>query len=691
MKKTGKLINRDISWLSFNGRVLDEAKDKTLPLYERLKFLAIYSSNLDEFYKVRVASYRRAIIGAEEDTEETGGEKNKLLKQILNIVDNQQNEFGRIFWKELVPELRENKLLLVQKERLSKSRMDFISDYFYQEVIPYLQPLLLLKGKIQPFLQDDKIYLALKLLKKTAAEEEVRAKRKPRYALVNIPSDRLPRFIELPEINAQYGIIFLDDIIRMNLDALFPGYEVESSYCIKLSRDADLGIDDEFTGDLSVKIDDSLGKRKTGAPSRFLYDNKMPPEFLDFLRLSLKLSRKDLVPGGKYHNFSDLFTFPNPLSPKLEIKALKPLYKKELNSFPSLQEAIAEKDWMLHFPYHSYDPVIRFLNEAAMDPKVKEIKTTQYRVASDSAVVNALLNARNNGKKVTVFVELKARFDEHSNLQFSRIMKKAGIRIIYSIPGLKVHAKIALVLRKAVKQKQEAYAFLSTGNFNEKTARIYADHGLFTSDENITNELKDLFIFLENQEARPKLKHILVAQLNIKEEFIRMIDREISHSLAGKESRIILKMNGLDHKKMINKLYEASKKGVKIDILVRGICCLVPGKKYSENITVTRIVDRYLEHARVFVFHNDGDNEMYMASADWMNRNLNRRIELGFPIYDENIKSEVMEILKLQLADNTKARVLDSEHNNLPRSAAGTKKIRAQIETYKLLKTNMIS
>jgi len=691
MKKTGKLINRDISWLSFNGRVLDESNDKSLPLYERLKFLAIYSSNLDEFYKVRVASYRRAIIGAEEDTEETGGEKNKLLKQILNIVDNQQNEFGRIFWKELVPELRENKLLLVQKERLSKSRMDFISDYFYQEVIPYLQPLLLLKGKIQPFLQDDKIYLALKLLKKTAAEEEVRAKRKPRYALVNIPSDRLPRFIELPEINAQYGIIFLDDIIRMNLDALFPGYEVESSYCIKLSRDADLGIDDEFTGDLSVKIDDSLGKRKTGAPSRFLYDNKMPPEFLDFLRLSLKLSRKDLVPGGKYHNFSDLFTFPNPLSPKLEIKALKPLYKKELNSFPSLQEAIAEKDWMLHFPYHSYDPVIRFLNEAAMDPKVKEIKTTQYRVASDSAVVNALLNARNNGKKVTVFVELKARFDEHSNLQFSRIMKKAGIRIIYSIPGLKVHAKIALVLRKAVKQKQEAYAFLSTGNFNEKTARIYADHGLFTSDENITNELKDLFIFLENQEARPKLKHILVAQLNIKEEFIRMIDREISHSLAGKESRIILKMNGLDHKKMINKLYEASKKGVKIDILVRGICCLVPGKKYSENITVTRIVDRYLEHARVFVFHNDGDNEMYMASADWMNRNLNRRIELGFPIYDENIKSEVMEILKLQLADNTKARVLDSEHNNLPRSAAGTKKIRAQIETYKLLKTNMIS
>ncbi|MCK4853733.1 MAG: polyphosphate kinase, partial [Bacteroidales bacterium] len=466
MKKTGKYINRDISWLSFNGRVLDEAKDRSLPLYERLKFLAIYSSNLDEFYKVRVAAYRRSSLDSK-----------ALLQQILEIVNKQQNEFGSVFWKELVPKLRENQILLLHNRRLNKSRKEFITHYFYQEVIPYLQPLLLLKGKVLPFLQDDAIYLAIKMVKKSMPGEEVKNRRKARYAIVNIPSDHFPRFIELPEAKGQYCIMFLDDIIRMNLDALFPGYDVESSYSVKLSRDADLGIDDEFTGDLSVKISSSLVKRKTGAPSRFLYDNAMPGPFLDFLRQSLRISREDLVPGGKYHNFSDLFSFPNPLSPKLEIKSLPALYKKDLESYPSMLEAIREKDWMLHFPYHSYDPVIRFLNEAAMDPKVKEIKTTQYRVASDSAVVNALMNARNNGKRVTVFVELKARFDEYANLQFAKIMSKAGIRIIYSIPGLKVHAKVALVLKKPVKNKQEAFAFLSTGNFNEKTARIYADHG----------------------------------------------------------------------------------------------------------------------------------------------------------------------------------------------------------------------
>jgi polyphosphate kinase len=472
----------------------------------------------------------------------------------------------------------------------------------------------------------------------------------------------------------------------MNLDTLFPGYDVESSYSIKLSRDADLGIDDEFTGDLPVKISSSLVKRKTGAPSRFLYDNKIPAPFLDFLIHSLKISREELVSGGKYHNFSDLFSFPNPLSPKLEIKSLPALYKKELEAYPTLLDAIGEKDWMLHFPYHSYDPVLRFLNEAAMDPKVKEIKTTQYRVASDSAVVNALMNARNNGKKVTVFVELKARFDEYANLKFAKIMSKAGIRIIYSIPGLKVHAKVALVLKKPGKKKQDAYAFLSTGNFNEKTARIYADHGLFTSNEKITSELKDLFCFLEKQDVKPKLKHLLVAQLNIKKEFTKKIDREIREAAAGGEARMILKMNGLDHTKMIDKLYEASRKGVKIDLLVRGICCLVPGMKFSEKITVTRIVDRYLEHARVFVFHNGGNPEMYMASADWMNRNLDRRIELGFPVYDEEIKKEVLDILDLQLKDNTKARILDSEHNNLRKPAGEGPMIRAQIETYNFLK-----
>jgi polyphosphate kinase len=679
MNKTAfQYINRDLSWLSFNSRVLEEASDKGLPLYERLKFLAIYSSNLDEFYKVRVASYRKLLNLPDENPSE-------ILADILNVVEKQQNEFGRVFWKELVPELKANNIVLVQNRRLAKVHKDYIHRYFYEEIIPYLQPILLLKGKISPFLRDSAIYLAIKLYKKTADEDPSKKKR-ARYAIVNIPTDKLPRFLELPSLKGKHSIIFLDDLIKMNLEALFPGYTIDSSYSIKLSRDADLDIGDEFSGDLAEKIQRSLVKRKTGIPSRFLYDQSIPDSFLKLLQDTFHLAQEDLVPGGKYHHFSDLFSFPNPVSPKLEIKSLPQLTKKDLAQHNSLLEAMEICDWMLHFPYHSYEPVIRFLNEAAIDPKVKEIKTTQYRVAPDSAIVNALINARNNGKKVTVFVEVKARFDEHANLQFAKIMKKAGIRIIYSIPGLKVHAKIALVLRKASKSRKEAYAFLSTGNFNEKTAKLYADHGLLTSDENITSELKLVFNHLEDQSSKVKLKHLLVAQFNIKKELIKLINREITNAKDGKPAWMILKMNGIDNKKMIDKLYEASQAGVKIDLIVRGICCVVPGEPYSKNITVTRIVDRYLEHARVFVFGNQGDPDIYMASADWMNRNLNSRIELCFPIYDEQLKNEVMEILQLQLQDNTKARHLDKVHNNLPVLSKGKQKVRAQIETYKLLK-----
>ena len=669
-------INRDLSWLSFNRRVLDEASDSSLPLYERLKFLAIYSSNLDEFYKVRVASYRR-IPNLSNPAE--------VLTNILNVVDRQQNEFGRIFWKELVPELRRNNIVLIQNRRLAKVHRDYIHQYFYEEVLPYLQSIILLKGNISPFLKDGAIYLAIKLYRKSPNPDSSKKKR-ARYAIVNIPTDQLPRFVELPSVGERHSIIFLDDLIKMNLEALFPGYTIDSSFSIKLSRDADLDIGDEFSGDLAEKIQKTLVKRKTGVPSRFLYDQSIPGSFLKQLQLTFHLAHEDLVPGGKYHHFSDLFSFPNPVSPKLETKSLPPLAKKDLTKYSSLFEAMEIRDWILHFPYHSYDPVIRFLNEAVIDPKVIEIKTTQYRVASDSAIVNALINARKNGKKVTVFVEVKARFDEQTNLQFAKTMKKAGIRIIYSIPGLKVHAKVALVLRKSSKNRKRVFAFLSTGNFNEKTAKLYADHGLLTTDEKITSELKLVFNHLEDQSSKFKPKHLLVAQFNIKEELIKKINREIKNALEGKPAWMILKMNGIDHKKMIDKLYEASLAGVKIELIVRGICCVVPGKPFSENITITRIVDRFLEHARVFVFGNQGDPEIYMASADWMNRNLNRRIELCFPIYDKLIKKEVMEILQLQLQDNTKARHLDQTHNNLPISTAGKQKIRAQLETYKLLK-----
>ena len=677
-------FNRDISWLSFNSRVLDEARDKHLPLYERLKFLAIYSSNLDEFYKVRVASYRRLLKQSRKDPKIKSSDLSRVLSEILSVVDRQQTEFGRIFWKELVPELRENNIRLVQNRQLSNSHSEFINRFFFEEVIPCLQPILLLKDKISPFLKDGAIYLAVKMCKKST-KPDAGKKKKARYAIVNIPTDQLPRFIELPVSKGRHTIIFLEDIVKMNLDALFPGYMIDSSYSIKISRDADLDIEDEFTGDLAEKISRSLVKRKTGVPARFLYDSSIPDSFLKLLRSTFHLSREDLVPGGRYHHFSDLFSFPNPVSPKLEIKSLPALVKKGLSQYNSMFEAMEAKDWMLHFPYHSYDPVIRFLNEAAIDPKVKEIKATQYRVASNSAVVNALINARKNGKKVTVFVEVKARFDEYANLQFAKLMKKAGIQIIYSIPGLKVHAKVALVLRKTESGRKGAYAFLSTGNFNEKTAKIYADHGFLTSNEKITSELKDLFGHLENQSRKIKLKHLLVAQFNIKKELTRKINREIKNAKEGRPAWVILKMNGIDHTKMIDKLYEASEAGVKINLIVRGICCVIPGEPYSENITVTRIVDRYLEHARVFIFNNGGDHEIYMASADWMNRNLNRRIELCFPIYDKHTKKEVMDILHLQLTDNTSARNLDKKHNNVPVITETKNSVRAQRDIYNLL------
>jgi len=685
MRTKKKYQNRDISWLSFNYRVLEEAKDKSVPLYERLKFLAIYSSNLDEFYKVRVASYRRLLSKSKNKDSDVKDDPEEILNKILEIVNKQQQEFGQIFWKELIPELKENNILLAPRAT-NKVHRDFINTFFYEQVIPYLHPVLVMKGKVLPFLRDDALYLAIKMFKKTAPQDDNNLVKKARYALVNIPTDHLPRFIELPARNEQHHIMFLDDLIKGNLNALFPGYEIESSYCIKLSRDADLGIEDEFTGDLPDKIDKSLVKRKTGMPSRFLYDNTIPEAFLKTLRESLKLSKRDLVPGGKYHNFSNLFSFPNPLSPGLEDSPLPALHNKGLRQYDSMFDAMREKDWILHFPYQSYDPVIQLFNEAAFDPDVKEIKATQYRVASDSAIVNALVNAVRNGKKVTVFVEVKARFDEYANLQFAKVMKKAGVKIIYSIPGLKVHAKVALITRKSGKKNNETFAFLSTGNFNEKTARIYADHGLFTGNKNITGDLKNLFRFLENQDYQFKPRHALIAQFNIKDELTRLINTEIEHAEQGKPAWIILKMNGLDNRKMIDKLYEASRKGVKIDLIIRGICCLIPEKKYSKNITITRIIDRYLEHARVFVFHHGGDQKMFMASADLMNRNLNRRIELAFPIYDKDIKAEVMQILKLQLSDNTKARILDKVHNNLPPSARSGDKIRAQTDTYNMLK-----
>jgi len=661
-----QFFNRDLSWLSFNKRVLEVATNSNIPLYERIKFLAIYSSNLDEFYRVRVGTYKRFTELTPEDKKNLRENPDIILKNINTEVDKQQNEFGRIFTQDIIPALQEQNIVLCQNADLCEEHHQFVKDFFLDNLLPHVQPILLLKKQIQPFLQNNAIYLAVKLFKKPSKKEEEGkpAKiRRAKYAIIKVPSHRFDRFVELPEINGKHYIMFLDDIIKLRMKVLFPGFKIDSCYSFKLSRDADLLIEDEYSGDLIKMIENSLKKRETGSPSRFLYDERIPRDFLKFLKDSFNLQNIDMVKGARYHNFQDFFGFPNPLSPDLEMPPFHALKAAGFSENKSVFKTIGKKDQIIHFPYQSYEYVIRYLNEAAIDPKVEEIKATQYRVADNSAVVNALINASLNGKKVTVFVEVKARFDEEANLRSAREMRKAGIKIIYSIPGLKVHAKIALVLRKGDKKD---YAFLSTGNFNENTAKVYADHGLFTSDEIIISELKQLFDYLENQTPGYTFKKLLIGQFNLKTELGKLIDREIENVQSGKTGHIILKMNGIQEKNMITKLYEASEKGVKIDLIIRGICCLKANKTYAKNIRIIRIVDQFLEHARIFYFHNNGEQVVYLSSADWMNRNLHRRIECAFPIENASIKKELIDILSFQLEDNVSARILDKKLNNLP-------------------------
>ena len=686
MLHSPKYFNRDISWLSFNYRVLEEAADPKLPLYERLKFLAIYSSNLDEFYKVRVAEYKYNF-----DPEELEGIQGsspvKVLKQINAIVDKQLREFSRIFHEEILAGLYKEGLMLYQGEvPSSPEHQKFIRNYFYDEVIPYLQPVLLTKGT-RSFLRDNRLYLAIRLYrKKNTKDKEKLKRRRARYAIVKLPTNDLPRFIRLPDSNNQYHFLFLDDLVRFNLQELFPGYDVESSYCIKLLRDADLGIEDEFSGDLVEKIRRNIGLRKVGEPTLFTYDRDMPDDFLHVLKDAFGLYKEDLLAGERYLSFQHFFSFPNPFAPRLQLNLPVPLRSPELDNYGSMFAAIKDKDRLLHFPYESFDYVLRFLNEASSDPKVEEIKVTQYRVATNSAVVNALISAARNGKRVTVFVEVKARFDEENNLHLAQLMEEAGVRIIYSLPGLKVHAKMALVIRRAGGIRKRSYAYLSTGNFNEKTARLYSDYGYFTCKEPFLYDLEELFEYFENQQLTISFKKLMVTQFNFKSVLTSKIDREIEIARQGGSGYMLLKMNGIQNKVFINKLYEASEAGVKIDLIIRGICSVVPNQPFSRNIRIIRIVDSYLEHSRVWVFGEGERRELFMTSADWMNRNINRRIEIAFPIEDDELRSEVFKILDLQLKDNVKARIINEHLENCLIQDNGLP-VRSQWETYKMFES----
>ncbi len=658
------LLDRETSWLHFNARVLQEAADPTVPLFERLFFCGVFSSNLDEYFRVRVASLRSLL--RDDDggaaglaAKDLGLDPNRLLHEIHRIVLDQQERYGRIIGS-VFDALEAEGIRRVDEESVRPEHHPFLRDYFDERIASAVEPVVLDdRADTAPFLANRAVYLVVELW----GSDRPSTSWRPRYALVCVPSST-DRFVVLPTLDDWSEVIYVDDIIRFNLDRIFPQHEVGRSYAVKLTRDAELYVDDEFDGDLVDAIRRSLKNRETGVPSRFLYDMRAPYVLVHRLQHLLGLSEEDMVLGARYHNLNDLMAFPRFGRDDLSYPAWPELPHPDLDAAPSLLAAIRVRDRLLHTPYQSFDHVIRFLEEAAADPDVEEVWLTVYRVAGDSAILHALLAAAEAGKQVTVFMEVQARFDEESNLIWADRLEAAGVRTLYSIRGLKVHAKVAMVVRREGGAARR-YGFLGTGNFNEKTARIYADHGLFTCDERITADLARLFAHLAGELDEPEFEHLLVAPFTLRKGFNALIDHERDRAAAGQPSGMVLKMNALQDEKIIRRLYDAAAAGVPVEVIVRGICCLVPGvPRVSDTVRVRSILDRYLEHARIYVFHHDGEERMYLASADWMKRNLSRRIEVAIPIYDSEVRGELRALLDLQLADDRKARLLDPDGGN---------------------------
>jgi polyphosphate kinase len=678
--KDRQYLNRDVSWLAFNHRVLQEARDVRNPLYERLKFLAIYSSNLDEFFRVRVSSLRSLQRIKKKTKKKYDIDPVTLIDEINRIVKRQQEEYGDTFRYYLLKEMRNCKVYLVNEKEVKGTHDQFLNDLFKEQILPHITIHSVSKPDSDLFLQNKQLYLAVALKKK----EDPAGQRE--YAIVELPTAAVPRFITLPSVDEKISVMFLDDIVRKHMSYIFPQYEVGNAYCIKLTRDAELYFEDEFAGDTVEIIKKAVKTRKTGAPSRFLFDATMPTELQSILRKSLKLTDKEMIPGARYHNFSDFMSFPNPDRRLPEHDPFPPLDHITMTEFPSIFTAIREKDWMLHFPYHSYEPVIRLLEEAAVDPNVGQIRITLYRVAASSRIISALITAAKNKKLVTVYVELMARFDEESNIFWAEELKNAGARVLYGLPKLKVHAKLCLITRTEGTVKRR-YGYLSTGNFNERTATVYTDHGLFTSDIRITKEMFEVFKYLNHKSRSVKTHHLLVAPFSLRERLLEMIRNEITNVRQGIPGSIFLKANSIEDREMIDALYEASRSGVTVTLLIRGICCLIAGeKKFSKNITAVSIVGRFLEHDRIYHFHNGGNDLIYLSSADWMRRNLNRRVEVAFPVFDVGLKKEIKEMISLQLMDTVKARIVDKNLKNNYKRSEVNKPAESQTEIYHYLK-----
>lgn len=672
-------INREISWLSFNERVLQEANDSEVPLIERLRFLGIFSNNRDEFFRVRVASVKRFASLGKREKFKLQDNPADLLHQIEKITSKQEKKFNQIF-SFLNIELKKEKIHLINEKKLSKKQKTFVQGYFEKEIRGSLVPIILTKNT-KIVLDDKAIYLAIQLVKK---EEETK------HAVIKIPEN--DRFILLPENERKQDIIMLDDIIRFNLKSIFKVFDFDKieAYTFKVTRDAELNLDDDISRSWLDKMKRSVKNRKIGEPVRFVYDEKIPKEFFKTLLRKLNIPKSaSFISGKRYHNFKDFMKFPDPTEGKLLYSELPPLEHSELRCKPSILNEILEDDFLISYPYQSFSYVIEMLREAAIDPNVYSIHINLYRVANDSKIVNALINAAQNGKKVTAIIELQARFDEKHNMEASQTLKEKGVNVIFGVPGLKVHSKLILI-EKRIGKKKSKIAHVGTGNFHEGTAKIYGDYSLLTSDPRITKEASKVFDVIENNITRHLFRHLLVSPFNMRRKLLLLIDKETKNSKKGQEAFIKLKLNNLVDKQVIRKLYEASKAGVKIQILVRGICSLVPNVKgLSENIEVFSVVDRFLEHARVFIFCNNGDHQYFITSADIMKRNLDHRIEVTSPIYSDKIKKELSDVLSIMWKDNVKSRVIDLNQSNDYKKSEDETPTRSQVHVYNYYKKKL--
>ena len=673
-------IDREKSWLTFNARVLQEANDENVPLLDRFRFLGIFSNNLDEFFRVRYAAIRRMSLESTETEKILGVPAEQLLKEITEIVIEQQSESLRIL-SEIEKKLEKENIFIISEKDISKDQEIFIHDYFIQKVSPAVVTIMLNDLEEFPLLKDTSGYLAVKLIMNSKEKSD---SKEIRYAVVEIPNT-VNRFVVLPSKSEKQYIILLDDVIRYNLNNIFNIFDYEniSAHMIKITRDAQLEFDSDLSKSLIEKISSSVKERRVGEPVRFVYDQAIGKDTLEFFLKGMKIDSSDsIIPGGRYHNRRDYMNFPNLGRYDLLYRENIPLPISGLSLEGSILEKIKKKDYLLYAPYQSFSYIIKFLREAALDPKVASIKITLYRLAKNSQIVSSLINAAKNGKKVTVQIELQARFDEESNISYSEQMQTEGIELIFGVKGLKVHSKIC-VIERIEEGRVKRYGFISTGNFNENSAKVYTDVTLFTSNTEILKDAAKIFDFFDVNYRVHRYKHLIVSPHYTRSRFNKLIEREILNAISGKEAYIKLKMNSISDFKMTDKLYEASKAGVKIQLIIRGICCLKPGVKgLSDNIEAISIVDNYLEHSRIYIFGNNGNPDVFISSADFMTRNLDARVEVTCPIYDEEIKKELIETFEIGWKANVKARIHSDDLKNVYRKRGDEKTFRAQLEMY---------